>query len=77
MSLNTEFFSKLLKNTEESFSKYGFEQVSKDGAYTVEEKDSISAYFKGENGVIRVKYENEKLMAFQGKDSENLDDTPS
>ena len=77
MSLNTELFSKLLKSTEESFSKYGFKQVSKDGAYTVEEGDSLSAYFGGENGVIRVKYENEKLMAFQGKDSENLDDTPS
>lgn len=77
MSLNTELFSKLLKNTAESFSKYGFTQVEKDGSYTVEDENSISAYFTGEKGVIRLKYENEKLMAFQGKDSENLDDTPS
>lgn len=77
MSLNTELFSKLLKSTDESFSKYGFKPAQKESSYITEDENSISAYFQSENAVIKLKYENEKLMAFQGKDSENLDDTPT
>ena len=77
MSVNTEKFSKVINSTAESFKKYGFEQVSKDGVYTTVDGDSISAYFTGEKGVVRLKYENEKFMAFQGNDAENLDNTPS
>ena len=77
MSLNIEQFKSVLNGASEAFKKYGFEPVVQDGSSITEEKDSATAYFKGEQGVIRLKYENEKLMAFSGNDSENLSDTPS
>lgn len=71
MSTNVELFKSVLDGVSESLKKYGFEPLASDNG------EDASVKYVGENGVIKVKYENEKLVAFSGKDSENVDDTPS
>ena len=68
-----EELMRVVKNSDGSVSAsislydYTLSYLSKDGAYTVEDADSISAYFGGESGVIRIKYENEKLLSAGGR----------
>ena len=70
MSTNIEIFKSVLDGVSETLKKYGFEPLADDGA------DETVKYV-GENGVIKISYENEKLVAFSGRDSENPDDTPT
>ncbi len=71
MSTNVELFKSVLGGAAESLEKYGFAVLNEDS-----DSDN-SVKYVGENGVIKVVYENEKLIAYSGKDSENPDDTPS
>lgn len=70
MSTNIEIFKSVLDGVSETLKKYGFEPLADNGA------DETVKYV-GENGVIKISYENEKLVAFSGRDSENPDDTPT
>ncbi len=70
MSNNNELFKSVLDGSAEALKKYGFEPL------TYSDSDNTVKY-AGENGVIKVVYENEKLLVFSGKDSENPNETPS
>lgn len=70
MSNNVELFKSVLAGAEETLKKYGFEPLADANA-------DLSVKYVGENGVIKITYENEKLVAFSGKNSENPDETPT
>ncbi|MGN0467960.1 MAG: hypothetical protein ACI4GY_04475 [Acutalibacteraceae bacterium] len=68
MSADYEQLKKVVDGASETFKKFGFEQ-------TESEKEN-EVLFTGENGVVRLVYEDEKLTAFSGTDTENPTETP-
>lgn len=77
MSLNTEQFKSFLNGSAEALKKYGFEQTNdQSGNAFSEDENSVCAYFTGEHGAIKLCYQDEKITAHYGENSENISDTP-